>query len=486
MTSPIETNNYQLIDTVSRQLWQQAAFLHFQGEELYYQDLGAKIVLFLQNRQILKLGQTLGVACGDLKRLGFCLALHECLSNQGYAVKFYASSQVAKKLKGRPDLDLNFDLPSSLDVFIDCFAPIQAKAISPEIINFIQAAQSLKAYKLAIECPSGLHPDTGFVGKSALQVDLTLSLEACLQGLWTGYGREYAGQIETIRLYAYPGLLSAIGLMHSHQIKTICPKRQSFSHKHMFRTVSVLAGEASMFGAAVLAARAALVMGAGLVKVFYSKHLNPPYGQYPEIMWHPITQNVSFIQAIKEEDILIIGPGWGNGAWAHFVWEEIKTLKNEMVVDASALRFLAENAKPQPNWIMTPHPGEAALLLKTKSSLIQKNRLQAINTLHEQYSGTWVLKGSGTLVLGDTRETWVCPLGNAGMASPGMGDILSGLIAAALAQGLTPLHAAVYAVWMHAESGDKVAKQSINGIVLASQILNQIQEGGIDDEFNVL
>jgi hydroxyethylthiazole kinase-like uncharacterized protein yjeF len=140
-----------------------------------------------------------------------------------------------------------------------------------------------------------------------------------------------------------------------------------------------------------------------------------------------------------------------------------------MVIDASALRLLAENPQADDNWVLTPHPGEAADLLSCSTDLIQKDRYQAVIKIQQQYGGIVILKGAGT-VIQTSKGTFVCPRGNPGMSSAGMGDVLSGIIAGLCAQGFSLSDAALSGVWIHAVAGDHVAKKLGEAGLLASDL----------------
>jgi len=145
-----------------------------------------------------------------------------------------------------------------------------------------------------------------------------------------------------------------------------------------------------------------------------------------------------------------------------------------LVVDASALRMLAQNPQHDDNWVLTPHPGEAAGLLACSSSEIQADRCQAAQHIQQQYGGSVVLKGAGTIVHTDTHQAYICAAGNPGMASAGMGDVLSGVIGGLLAQGLSLSAAARLGVWLHAKAGDDAADDLGERGLIASDLMTYL------------
>ncbi len=370
--------------------------------------------------------------------------------------------------------------PDEIFCAIDLIFPLLNNFNSANENKLMALMNACQAPKIAIECPSGIDANTGhMIAKQAVNVDYTLESFFSKQGLWTGDGKTYAGRAVTLLKSIDSGFSKngSLHLMHEQFIKQIAPQRTANQHKGCFSRVLVIAGEESMLGASLLAARGALVMGAGLVKLIYQQGLVVEHGQCPELIYQDVSKASDILHFVEDGDIILFGPGLGQGKWANQVWKTLQPLNHRMVVDASALEKFAKHPSSRPNWVITPHPGEAGQLLHKTASVVQANRFEAIQSLYQLYQATVVLKGAGTMVLGNQYPLYICPLGNPGMATPGMGDILSGLIAGSWAQGLSSSQAALYAVWMHALAGDEVQKKSMNGIVLASQVLQQIQCG---------
>jgi ADP-dependent NAD(P)H-hydrate dehydratase / NAD(P)H-hydrate epimerase len=161
--------------------------------------------------------------------------------------------------------------------------------------------------------------------------------------------------------------------------------------------------------------------------------------------------------------VIAVGPGLGRGDWGAGLWAQALTAPQPLVVDADGLNWLAENPARRDDWVLTPHPGEAARLLGLRNAEVQRDRATAARQLRERYGGICVLKGAGTLVQGAGLA--LCPHGNPGMASGGMGDVLCGLIAGLLAQGLGPEVAAQTAVAAHALAGDAAAQRGERGLI---------------------
>ena len=170
--------------------------------------------------------------------------------------------------------------------------------------------------------------------------------------------------------------------------------------------------------------------------------------------------------------VLAIGPGLGQGRWARGLLAAAMESPLPKVIDADALNLIAAEPLRREDWILTPHPGEAARMLGIDTAQVQGQRFEALRALLERYGGVCVLKGSGTLV-GQSAgaDVWLCDVGNPGMASGGMGDVLTGVIAALLAQGMAPFDAARLAVWVHATAADDAARVQGEIGLLASDLL---------------
>ena len=226
-----------------------------------------------------------------------------------------------------------------------------------------------------------------------------------------------------------------------------------------------------MMGAIQLSARASLQTGAGLVKVITQpEHTVAITQQQPELMCYDISQLTTQMQ---HANAIALGPGLGQDDWATQCYQTVLTSPKPKVMDADALKLLAlmppQPSQKQSNWILTPHPGEAAHLLNTTSQDIQSDRITAIQSLHIKYGGVIVLKGNGTLIF-DGQRMEICLAGNPGMAVGGMGDTLTGVIATFVAQGRSLWNAACLGVSLHAHAGDQLAQQKGQSGVLPSEL----------------
>lgn len=242
--------------------------------------------------------------------------------------------------------------------------------------------------------------------------------------------------------------------------------RHKDAHKGHFGHVLIVGGGPGMPGAVVLAANAALRVGAGMVSIAtwpdYAKQSIPGL---PEAMIHAIDGPDALIPLAEKATVCIVGPGLGDDDWAQQLFSHMLAVEKPLVIDASALRLLTtaslqHYSKARRNqWVLTPHPGEAAALLKSSTSQVQTDREHAIQQIQHQYGGTVVLKGQHSLVLDPSHHLSTCLAGNPGMATAGMGDVLSGVIGGLMAQGIQPADAARLGVWLHATAGDHAAAE---------------------------
>jgi NAD(P)H-hydrate epimerase len=330
---------------------------------------------------------------------------------------------------------------------------------------------------LAVDLPSGLHADTGVVLGRAVRAALTVTFIGRKFGLHTGEGPEQAGQVVFDSLEAplpvYENLEPLAGLLDQRDLEAWLPPRPRGAHKGDNGHVLVVGGDTGMTGAALMAARAALRAGAGLVSVATrAAHAAVLAAAQPELMVHGVESAGELRAMLKRADVVAVGPGLGQDLWGRMAWEELRACGKPMVVDADALNLLAVEPLNSAAWVLTPHPGEAGRLLGSSSAAVQADRAAAARGLRERYGGVAVLKGAGSLVQG--RSLHLCPYGNPGMGVGGMGDALTGIVAALLGQGLPPEDAACAGVTIHALAGDRAAGGGERGL-LPSDLLAELR-----------
>ena len=330
---------------------------------------------------------------------------------------------------------------------------------------------------VALDIPSGLHADTGSRLGVAVKADLTVSFVALKRGLFTGDGPELAGMVILDDL-SLPGAARQKVLPSARLwIPPIppLPRRSLSGHKGLYGHVLVVGGDHGFSGAVRLAAEAAARVGAGLVSVATrTDHAIILNLTRPELMVHGVETAANLDALLERATVVAIGPGLGQSDWGLSLLERVLMTELPLVVDADALNLLVDSPHVRHNWVLTPHPGEAGRLLGVTNQEIQRDRFTAISSLQSRYGGTIVLKGSGTLIQTSDGIADICGAGNPGMASGGMGDVLTGVIAGLIAQKIHPAEAARLGVCLHAAAGDLAAKDGERGL-LASDLLGKLR-----------
>jgi hydroxyethylthiazole kinase-like uncharacterized protein yjeF len=375
----------------------------------------------------------------------------------------------------------------------------------PAAIAWINAS---KMPVLAIDVPSGLCSDTGVAVGEAVHADATVSFIGLKRGLFTGVGPELCGQIffrslgvgAAITRFEYRG--SVQSRLDFHTMKSVLGRRSRTDHKGRCGSVVVLGGDVGFGGAAIMAAEAAARSGAGTVTLI-TRSLNVAAAQArrPEIMCLGVdaldeqSQN-SIKRHVERADSVVIGPGLGRDDWGQQILSLVLRAVGKskpLVVDADALNLLAQqrtellemssNAalgeRARQNWVLTPHPGEAARLLQCTTQQIEQDRFLSAQRLQGRWGGCCVLKGAGSILCYrdalHVEHIDVCTEGNPGMASGGMGDVLSGIIGALLAQGLSVNDSAKLGVCVHGEAADLAAEQDGERGLLATDLFPYIR-----------
>lgn len=332
---------------------------------------------------------------------------------------------------------------------------------------------------LAIDIPSGLCSETGAVRGVAVRADKTVTFIGLKAGQFLLDGPDCCGELLLDDLAvphtAYADQSPVAHLLDESEIPAHLPPRARNCHKGDFGHVLVIGGGKGMPGAVRMAAEAAARCGAGLVSVAtHPQHAQSIPAACPVLMAHGISDSSQLQALLKKATTLAFGPGLGQDKWAKMLFARIMESEKPRVVDADALNLLAENPQQSDQQIITPHPGEAGRLLGVSTAEIQHDRMLAVKKLQQKYGGIVVLKGQGTLV-SDGHEIWLCPFGNPGMASGGMGDVLTGIIAALVAQRLPLLAAAKCGVLIHALAADKAAATQPRGL-LATDLISVLRE----------
>jgi NAD(P)H-hydrate epimerase len=344
---------------------------------------------------------------------------------------------------------------------------------------------------IALDIPSGLHADTGCALGIAAQANLTMTFIGLKQGLFTGQGPHYCGEVHYNDLRVPPQVLMQIrpqaSLLDMAAFAHRLAPRARSAHKGQFGHVLVIGGEQGMSGAVRLAGEAALRVGAGLVSVATrAAHAGLVSQARPELMAHGVESARELRGLWGKANMLAIGPGLGQGDWGKTMFGAALDSGKPLVLDADALNLLARDPVKREDWVLTPHPGEAGRLLDCSSAEIEADRIAAVRELQSRFGGSIVLKGAGSLVCSTEQPVGVCAAGNPGMASGGMGDVLTGVIAGLLAQMLKQdggererriSVAARLGVCLHAEAADDAARSEGERGMLASDLMPWLRAG---------
>jgi len=362
------------------------------------------------------------------------------------------------------------------------------KDVAGDFAIAISAINAHLADVLALDLPSGLSADSGRVLGSSIEATLTVTFIGVKQGLLTADGPDVCGEIAFASLAVDPVLY--------HQVPANCERvswdrlerlgqrlapRRGNSHKGLFGHVLVVGGDHGMGGAVAMAVEASGRCGSGLIRcATRSEHVSSILVRRPEAMVRAVESGLELQPLLEKSTVIGCGPGLGQSSWSELLLQQVLNVESPLVLDADGLNLLAS-----PGWkrsfaerdvVLTPHPGEAARLLNTTIEQVQADRFTAARQLAQDYEAVVVLKGQGTLIATPDGKLALCTDGNPGMSCGGMGDVLTGVIAALLAQGLSPWQAARYGVCIHSGAADMAAAENGQRGLLATDLMPYLRE----------
>jgi NAD(P)H-hydrate epimerase len=371
-------------------------------------------------------------------------------------------------------------IPDAPDVIVDAMLGTGLeRPLTEEWLNAAHAVNASACPVLAIDIPSGLLADSGHVPGEAVRANVTVTFIGRKQGLFTGLGPDYTGEVCFDDL-GVPAVVSdrvpASAMLHAGpSLAGLGGPRRRAAHKGDFGHVLVVGGGPGMAGAARLAGEAALRSGAGLVSLAtHPQHASRIAASCPELISHAVATPRDLRPLLGRAGVVVIGPGLGRSGWAKSLLACVLDTKLPLVMDADALNLLAAHGSRRDNWILTPHPGEAGRLLQQTTATVQADRFAAARAIHDRHAGSVVLKGAGSIVYSESGPPAVCAAGNPGMATAGMGDVLSGVIGGLLAQGMPLADAALAGVCLHAAAGDRAALAGERGL-LARDVIAELR-----------
>ncbi len=382
------------------------------------------------------------------------------------------------------------DMTIDADLIVDALLGIGLKGeVREPTASMIAAINASDLPVLALDQPSGLDTDLGVPLGCSVRADATLTFIANKLGWLTAEGSAHSGERYWASLgipqSLFKGVEPLANLTQQQCVTSLLPPRTPSAHKGDFGVVMILGGNLGMGGAVILAAEAALRTGAGrVILLTRPEHVSASLARVPEVMVHGIDNPPEFAALVEQSSALVVGPGLGQDSWARGMLALAEGFDGPRLFDADALNLMVKaDLRAGGQAICTPHPGEAARMLGISAHDVQQDRLSAVRNLERKYGGVQVLKGPGTLTCSQ-GQIEVCDRGNAGMATAGMGDILSGIIGALMAQGVTLADAARCGVWIHARAGDLAAARGERGL-LASDLLAQIRVAVNDNEIDI-
>ncbi len=432
---------------------------------------------------------------------GFEVEVHQlgdasALQGDAARARDWAAEHGVRAASGAPD-----DL-SGADVVVDALlgTGIQG-ALRPPFARAVEAINGSGRPVLAIDIPSGIQADTGAAAEpAAVRAAATVTFIGRKLGLFTGMGAACSGDVVFDDLGVPSAVYRAVRgcpWLHFGDLPDAYrPRPRDVNvYKHALGHVVVVGGDHNMGGAPLMAAEAALRTGAGMVSVVTRPDHRPAIlARRPEVMVVDAGDEAARQAVLGKADVLVLGPGLGRNDWGTGLLTESLDLGLPTVLDADGLHgFATLGLKARGPLVVTPHGGEAARLLDWSTADVHQDRPAAALALVRRTGGAAVLKGAGTLVAGPADDDGepvllgLCAHGNPGMASAGMGDVLSGVIAGYLAQGLGAPAAAVAGTCLHSLAGDRGADAVGQRSLLASDLLTHLmtllrQEDGLHEE----
>ncbi|MBT7619066.1 MAG: NAD(P)H-hydrate dehydratase [Calditrichaeota bacterium] len=439
-------------------------------------------------------GKHVVVYCGKGNNGGDGFAVARYLKNAGAVVDVFLLGEIAdlkgdalrncqffQKISGKViELSLNSDLPNlsnDVDLIIDALLGTGFQGEVRDLFALVIAGMNnISAPVIAVDMPSGVDADSGLAAAHAVQANATVTFGLMKRGLLLSPGRELAGEVIAADIGIPPEVIEKqdikVNLVEKRDVCTNIPNRHPAAHKGDAGHVYILAGSPGMTGAAVLSAKSAMRTGAGLVAVGIPKDLNPIIEmKLDEAMSQPLPQTSSgnlaksalpeILPRLDWADCIVIGPGLGTDSeTGELLAELLKVTNKPLIIDADGLNLLAANPalldELPVGTVLTPHPGEFKRL--TGNSLDSTtDKFDLVSSCALKWGATVVLKGSPTITGLPDGRFYINPTGNPGMATGGSGDVLTGIIAGLVAQGLDTEVAAWTGVYIHGAAGDRAA-----------------------------
>jgi NAD(P)H-hydrate epimerase len=456
-----------------------------------------------------------GVIAGRGNNGGDGYVIARCLAHKGVPVRVYLLS-TADRVQGDAAANLKLLAAAGVPViempdetaFSRCQAQMHAEAVWVDAVfgtglnsevsglfrDAIEFINGLNRPVLAVDIPSGLSADTGHPCGACIRASVTATFAYPKIGLVVFPGADAAGRLEVVDIGIPPAVADRIRprqrILSAEAVRSWLGTRPADAHKGRTGHLLVVAGSPGKTGAAAMTAGSALRVGAGLVTLATAASLQPVMETLTlEAMTAPLPETAPGVLGPPAKDAiaglsqgkacLALGPGLGSAPeTGAFVRELVRTSPIPLVIDADGLNPFAGAAEALRNLpvaaVLTPHPGEMARLLATTVSAVQRDRVACARGLAAGLNLHVVLKGARSLIAHPDGTVWINPTGNSGMASGGMGDVLTGAIAGLIAQGLPPELAARAAVYLHGAAADRLARSVGPWGYLAGEVMNAL------------
>ncbi len=378
------------------------------------------------------------------------------------------------------------------DLIVDAMLGIGLdRPLKGRYLEAVQAVNESGIPALSVDIPTGIHADSGRRMGAAVRAALTVTFIAEKRGLFLGEAPDHAGKRVMEPLGRIPpeqrrkaenaasSGQQGLRIFAEQDWRAMLAARRRAAHKGRFGHVLVVGGGLGMGGAARLAGEGALRAGAGLVSVAtHPEHAAELVRERPELMVRAARGGNDLASLLERATVVAVGCGLGQDAWARELFAAVRASKLPCIIDADGLNLLAQSPARDaprgnaPPLVITPHPGEASRLLGLSSAQVQADRLQALNELRQRVAGVVLLKGAHTLVSAEQGPPWVIDAGNPGMATAGMGDVLTGLLAGLWAQlaDAIPENVAALAAYVHARAGDIAATAGQRGMIASDLV----------------
>uniref|UniRef100_A0A0Q9YUL9 Bifunctional NAD(P)H-hydrate repair enzyme n=1 Tax=Candidatus Berkiella aquae TaxID=295108 RepID=A0A0Q9YUL9_9GAMM len=410
------------------------------------------------------------VFCGNGNNGGDGLILARLAKDHGLDVTVYEiqkpnenstleATQARQDWLARGNITLYSGQSLDGDLIIDAMLGTGARApLAPQFQEAIHQINRSRLSVLAVDFPSGLHADTGNNLGAVIRADMTVTFIGLKVGLFLKEAIDNVGEIIfddlSIHQSLYANIKPCAWRLTHEQVMSALKKRPLSSHKGHFGHVAVIGGGITGYsGAPALAGEAAMRAGAGLVSAVVAPESLPLLARSPrELMCYGPEKVKECETLFTRATVFVVGPGLSQTAWGKQFFQATLTQKKPMIVDADGLNWLAQYPQKSMHWILTPHPAEAARLLNCSVEQVQADRLQAAIDIQQRYGGVIVLKGAGTVIISESGEAVINPGGYPALATAGTGDVLAGLIGGLLAQGLSPMQAALLGVSTHTQA----------------------------------